>query len=82
MGNAALENSARRELLVSVNGVVVAGHAREQDDVGFRDGLGKDRGHPNAKLIEFIATELIHRTILLNHMEPERHFVGCCRRLL
>src|ERR1700674_6117047 len=41
MGNAALENGACRELLVDVDGVVVAGHGGEQDDVGFRDGLGE-----------------------------------------
>jgi hypothetical protein len=35
MGNAALENGACRELLVDVDGVVVAGNGGEQDDVGF-----------------------------------------------
>ena len=34
MGNAALENGACRELLVDVDGVVVAGHGG-QDNVGF-----------------------------------------------
>jgi hypothetical protein len=69
MGNAALENGACRELLVDVDGVVVAGHGGEQDDVGFRDGLGERRPHPDPQIIKCVTSELIHRIALLDRAE-------------
>ena len=79
VGDTALEDGGRRELLVGMDGVVVARHGREQDDIGFRDGLGVGRGHPHAKLFEFITTELIHRTTLPSILcKPERHLVEPC----
>src|SRR5258707_3769769 len=36
----------------------------EQDDVGFRDGLGERGAHPDPQVCKCITSELIHRTAL------------------
>ncbi len=74
MGNAALENGACRELLVDVDGVVVAGHGGEQDDVGFRDGLGERGAHPDPQICKSVTSELIHRTASWIVRKPAIHF--------
>src|SRR6476660_2203953 len=79
MGNAALENGACRELLVDVDGVVVAGHGGEQDDVGFRDGLGERGAHPDPQICKFVTSELIHRTALLDCTETRNSLLAAVK---
>src|SRR6476469_3685160 len=79
MGYAALENGACRELLVDVDGVVVAGHGGEQDDVGFRDGLGERGAHPDPQICKCVTSELIHRTALLDCTETRNSLLAAVK---
>ena len=56
VGDTALEDGRCCELFVGMDGVLVTRHGREQDDIGFRDGLGEGCGRPDAKVLELVAT--------------------------
>src|ERR1700734_754752 len=47
-----------------MQGIVVARHCGEQDNVGFGDRLGESRRHADSQIGEFVATELVYGTIL------------------
>src|ERR1700723_4802322 len=47
-----------------MQGIFVARHCGEQDNVGFGDRLGESRRHADSQIGEFVATKLVHGTIL------------------
>jgi hypothetical protein len=49
---------------VDMQGIVVARHCGEQDNVGFGNRLGESRRHADSQIGEFVAAKLVHRTII------------------
>lgn len=49
----------------------------EQDDVGFRDGLGERGAHPDPQVCKCVTSELIHRTALPGLYGNPQFTFGC-----
>src|ERR1700677_1012894 len=64
VGDTGLEDGRCRVFGVDMQGIVVARHCGEQDNVGFGDRLGESRRHADSQIGEFVATKLVHGTIL------------------
>src|ERR1700684_4006142 len=64
MGDTGLEDGRCRVFGVDMQGIVVARHCGEQDNVGFGDRLGESRRHADSQIGEFVATKLVHGAIL------------------
>ena len=69
------------ELLVDVDGVVVAGHGGEQDDVGFRDGLGERGAHPDPQILQMRNLRAHSSDRALGLYGNSQFTFGCCQDL-